>query len=58
MQREQLKTYSNSLREQAFPRAAPATVIPERATKYSGTAGVRHERDVQTQKRKFSFETL
>jgi hypothetical protein len=55
MQREQLKTYSNSLREQAFPRAAPATVIPERATKYSGTAGVRHERDVQTQKKKIFF---
>jgi hypothetical protein len=46
------------LRGHAFPRAAPAIAIPERATKYSGTAGVRHERDVQTQKRKFSFETL
>jgi len=55
MQREQLKTYSNSLGDHAFPRAASATVIPERGTKYSGTAGVRHERDVQTQKKKTFF---
>ena len=28
------------------------------ARKYSGAAGVKHRRDVQPQKRKFSFETL